>query len=497
MDFFKYTILFAFILMFMSCKMNKEETLTQKNVTISYQLNEGEDHCSKQLLASVDGKEQVIVDYDENLYLYIQLQDDFNNDGALDILLEDRKGCHNKGEYSYLSHEGSSYFIITYDGEKFQRTEAVGKAWNGIEMELKEGKFHFTIETHATSIYSNTEQLSCNDKEETFVLEDYQWKRVSVDQVSKREAIKEVSCQELIDDSSVVEAREYIDFDFDNDGYGDQLILTYNKITKGFDDFDMRLYRGNPQRIQIPKRSAKRVGVLASKTNGVNDLVIDCDEILVWNGKKYIYKPKIAPSNTYKVFAENGLLIRDQPASYGDVIGKFDYGNEITILEKTDIEMKYKDKEGEYPIEGYWYKTEFLNKETNTKRLGYVFSGFLINSDYYSMFSDWYLMGISKKGIVLRLHGQCHYTYPVKVISDTEVELIWSQDMDCKFKSGLGDDFGLQHVPEKGKPFAKFTWKGDTLDAKYYYPEWIKKYNENYPAVFVQKYHLSYSSLID
>jgi hypothetical protein len=38
------------------------------------------------------------------------------------------------------------------------------------------------------------------------------------------------------------------------------------------------------------KNSAGRVGVLSTKTNGVHDLVIDFDEIMVWDGRKYIDK---------------------------------------------------------------------------------------------------------------------------------------------------------------------------------------------------------------
>ena len=33
----------------------------------------------------------------------------------------------------------------------------------------------------------------------------------------------------------------------------------------------------------------KRIGVLSSITNGCHDLVIDEDEIIKWNGKKYVF----------------------------------------------------------------------------------------------------------------------------------------------------------------------------------------------------------------
>ena len=41
----------------------------------------------------------------------------------------------------------------------------------------------------------------------------------------------------------------------------------------------------------VPNDGArKRVGVLSSKTNGVHDIVLDLDHVMVWDGEKYVYK---------------------------------------------------------------------------------------------------------------------------------------------------------------------------------------------------------------
>lgn len=36
----------------------------------------------------------------------------------------------------------------------------------------------------------------------------------------------------------------------------------------------------------------KRIGVLSSKTNGVHDLVLDFDGIMIWDGRKYKEKKR-------------------------------------------------------------------------------------------------------------------------------------------------------------------------------------------------------------
>lgn len=498
MNFFNQVVFVVSIMLLISCKTEKEEVLKQQDVTISYELRERTDRCSNQLVANIDGNKEVIIDYDEHLFLFVQLQDDFNNDGALDILLEHRKGCHtDERGVTSVSNKGSSYFIVTYDGKKFRKTEEVGLDWNGIEMELKEGKFHFTIESDKRLPNYKEKENVCDYKEEVFTLEGYQLKSLVLKENSGLEAVKEINFS--LDNYSKY-TYETIDFDLDGDKQEDYLEISYRRGFHGFNDFLARGIHADMSRTEL--NYAKRIGILSTKTNGVHDIVVDCNTVFNWNGKRYTKQEKkqkneLKKGPNYKVFAKSGLIIRDKPASYGNVIGKFDYGAEITILEKTAIEMKYQDKEEEYPIEGYWYKTEFLDKERNTKIKGYVFSGFLIDLDYYSIFSRWDLMSISRNEIVVHLHGQCAYTYPVKIISDTEVELIWSQDGDCVFDSGLSDSFGMKNVPVVGKPFAKLTWKGNTLKATYYYPEWTKKYNDKYPAIFLDTYDLNYSYLTD
>lgn len=86
-------------------------------------------------------------------------------------------------------------------------------------------------------------------------------------------------------------------------------------------------------------------------------------------------------------------------------------------------------------------------------------------------------------------HGQCMYSYPIRKISETEFEMIWAREMDCKFDNGTDKKFGLRNVPEIGKAFAKFSLKNKILTVDYYYKDWVQKYrSEVQEGVFTNEF---------
>ncbi len=90
--------------------------------------------------------------------------------------------------------------------------------------------------------------------------------------------------------------------------------------------------------------------------------------------------------------------------------------------------------------------------------------------------NDLVRIDIGNEILTLWYHTQCVYFYPIRKIDEQTVEMIWDRDMDCKFDNGTNQAFGLKKVPEKGKPFAKFTLQGNMLHADYYYKEWVQQY---------------------
>ncbi|MFS4454827.1 SH3 domain-containing protein [Maribacter sp. 2304DJ31-5] len=79
------------------------------------------------------------------------------------------------------------------------------------------------------------------------------------------------------------------------------------------------------------------------------------------------------------VAAENGLTIRDKPSIDAVKIGTLSFGTEISIVEKTDIQLKIED-EGK-TINGQWVKIK-----TGDQKKGYIFDGFLTDEIRSNLF---------------------------------------------------------------------------------------------------------------
>ncbi|MFV0606639.1 MAG: hypothetical protein ACK5NK_12435 [Niabella sp.] len=126
---------------------------------------------------------------------------------------------------------------------------------------------------------------------------------------------------------------------------------------------------------------------------------------------------------------------------------------------------------------------------------GFNFDSFLSAIQYASSFAGTWennmvYMNVGDSSLVFFYHGQCAYEYPVHKLSNTEFELIWSNDMDCKFDNGVREKFGLKNTPVIGKPFAKFTLRNHVLYADYYYKEWVAAYAKQIQEdVFTPEYH--------
>ncbi|WP_299601433.1 SH3 domain-containing protein [uncultured Aquimarina sp.] len=367
------------IILIVSISCGKDQNKFFENVDVSYKI-EG-DNCYDKLIASINGEERTLIDYSEKLKLTIALIDDFNNDGNLDVLLENVKGCENSqnGYYS-INTQGNSYFIFSTNGKDFFRTKEVGNDWGGVKIEKINEILHFTIDSTEQHFYKDKGDIPETDIENVYALNDY------------------------------------------------SLQLKSTRFIKN----------------RNPKEE----------------------------------------NNQHRVFAKNGLIIRDSPN--GEPIGKLDFGQIITVDRNTNIELSLEDDD--YRIDGNWYQI------TYNGQVGYVFSGFLINTDYCcSLFMDWADINIGEEGILFRVHGQCYISYPIKILNNNQIELIWSPSVDCKFSSGLWEDYGADRSPEIGKPFAKYTYKNNKLFVEYYYPDWVKKYSNS--EIFRSSYDINYHYL--
>jgi hypothetical protein len=88
---------------------------------------------------------------------------------------------------------------------------------------------------------------------------------------------------------------------------------------------------------------------------------------------------------------------------------------------------------------------------------------------------------INNDNISYLFHGQCAYSFPVKILNDNEAELIWGYiGRDCVYEVLFDETFDLpkDKIPQKGKPFSKYTLENDVVKVTYYYDEWLKMYRK-------------------
>lgn len=136
-------------------------------------------------------------------------------------------------------------------------------------------------------------------------------------------------------------------------------------------------------------------------------------------------------------------------------------------------------------------------KENNEWKISYLegfdYDGFVKsfqkNNDFTGKWENGMVtLNVGDTSLAFLYHGQCVYFYPVHKISDTEFEMIWAREMDCKFDNGTDETFGLKEIPQIGKPFSKIILKNNTLHVQYYYKKWVDKYSEQIDGVFTTEY---------
>ncbi|MCD9854895.1 hypothetical protein LUD75_09275 [Epilithonimonas sp. JDS] len=148
--------------------------------------------------------------------------------------------------------------------------------------------------------------------------------------------------------------------------------------------------------------------------------------------------------------------------------------------------------------DGLVYHIEAIRENKSWKILnmdGFDYDSFIRTFQKNNDFTGYWENGmvtisVSKTSLNFEYHGQCMYTYPIKQLSDTDFEMIWAREMDCKFDNGTDRKFGLKNVPEIGKAFARFSLKNKVLNVDYYYKDWVDKYSkEVHEGVFTSDFY--------
>ncbi|MBA6315687.1 SH3 domain-containing protein [Cellulophaga baltica] len=240
---------------------------------IKYTVNNSED-LHKELIVTVNGKETVLISFgDESCFDLIEIQD-YNNDGYEEVLLESNACGGNCC--------GNSLFTFSFNGNEFERSAYIGYYFG--EMNLNYDQHtnrQFVVETNAIGAGNTT---LCEDLEETYVFDHNDFKLIESKGDHKLTTLIELKSSDFLSQEAETDYLT-IAYDLDGNGVMDQISGSYWERWGILNDCTIVL---NNEALEIEAiGSPKRIGVLASKTNNVNDIVIECDTVLIWNGINY------------------------------------------------------------------------------------------------------------------------------------------------------------------------------------------------------------------
>lgn len=211
----------------------------------------------------------------DTICFQIEKQGDFNLDGYLDILVQLSPGCDG-------NCCANKYQIFFFDGKQVYHSKVVGYDWDGVEIfRNKKGAYQFVVETKNEGMgYAEF----CTDKIETFGVKDYDFKLIKKEEKEIIVAQKEVRSEWFEKDNIDKSKEQVLYFDLDSDGKDDKIICEY---WERWGRMMWKIEFGNGKVYKESGSAAKRLGVLRTKTNGVYDLVLDCETIIKWDGKDY------------------------------------------------------------------------------------------------------------------------------------------------------------------------------------------------------------------
>jgi hypothetical protein len=238
----------------------------QAQTTITYQVTGEQFSFEQGIEATLNGQTTLIVPPSGCFSLIDQR--DYDGNGFNDALVANLEACGG-------NTVGNTHFFVFYDGQTFGRTEAFGYTWAEPVVEVWEN--NFAVYTKATNAGGNLENEVT--LEERHILQGGEAVQIWSRQSSYIPALAEVRAK-----------------DFENDLYGSQG-FAYDLDADGQKEFvECSLWERwgevncavnfSSRRLELP--SCKRIGVLASMTNGVHDLVCGAETIMRWHEGEYL-----------------------------------------------------------------------------------------------------------------------------------------------------------------------------------------------------------------
>lgn len=223
------------------------------------------------LLATLNGKASVLIGKDKKKCLSIVEQRDFDGDGYLDALVEDITACGGN------CCPNRFFFVSARPDGTFAVGEELADSWKDPVIEKWKGKWSVVIVSNNEGV--NTERPV--EYMRRFVLQDGKASKVEEHKRPDMKAIVEMR-SEIFKTDDPAETHSF-QYDLDGDGKKDtisgRLWERWGRILWTVEFANGKKFSSND--------ACKRIGVLPTKTEGVNDLVCDQDTVLHWDGSAY------------------------------------------------------------------------------------------------------------------------------------------------------------------------------------------------------------------
>ena len=245
---------------------------TQSPGRIEYSLDKDDGREFSTLRATSGGKTYTLIDQSKQSCLQIVDQRDWDSNGLADALLRHVNACGGNGA------EDSFFFVSAFGNGRFILSDEFGYTSDDPVIEKWQNRWSVVVAANNEG-YNHTQRPE--EIRERFVVDG--GKAVKVEESRRKDLPSLLEMRSEIFSMDKADEQHSIEYDLDGDGKKD-LITASLWVRWGRLVWTIHFANGKKFEAQT---ACKRIGVLSTKTNGVNDLVCDQDTVLHWNSQAY------------------------------------------------------------------------------------------------------------------------------------------------------------------------------------------------------------------